>query len=284
MKWFAHSLSEGGETDWEPLQEHLRAVGLRAAEFARVFGGEAFAEAMGRLHDIGKCTEAYLAYIRQGEADGSRRGPDHSTAGAQVAFQLYGKLGRLPGFGIAGHHGGLMDGGKLDERLAKAVEDYSGWEDEPGPLPGANDLTRELQGLKHNAFGAPFSMAFFARMLFSCLVDADFLETERFYAKARQETSPARGGELTRTHLEMIRGHMARHRRADSAVNQLRSAILDHANGKAALPPGLFTLTVPTGGGKTLTSLSFAAEHALANGLRRIVYVIPFAEAWIETG
>lgn len=283
MKWFAHSLSEGGETDWEPLQEHLRAVGLRAAEFARVFGGEAFAEAMGRLHDIGKCTEAYLAYIRQGEADGSRRGPDHSTAGAQVAFQLYGKLGRLPGFGIAGHHGGLMDGGKLDERLAKAVEDYSGWEDEAGPLPGANDLTRELQALKHNAFGAPFSMAFFARMLFSCLVDADFLETERFYAKARQETSPARGGELTRAHLEMIRGHMARHRRADSAVNQLRSAILDHANGKAVLPPGLFTLTVPTGGGKTLTSLSFAAEHALANGLRRIVYVIPFTSIIEQT-
>jgi len=84
-------------------------------------------------------------------------------------------------------------------------------------------------------------------------------------------------------HLETVRAFLAKHRKTDSEVNRLRSAILDHANAKAALPPGLFTLTVPTGGGKTLTSLSFALEHALRHGLRRVVYVIPCTGAWIET-
>lgn len=117
-------------------------------------------------------------------------------------------------------------------------------------------------------------------MLFSCLVDADFLETEAFYARSRGEEPPQRGGALTPEHIEHVRDFVARHRRDDTPVNRLRSEILDHADAKAALPPGLFTLTVPTGGGgKTLTSLSFAMRHAAAHGLRRVIYVIPFAEA-----
>jgi CRISPR-associated endonuclease/helicase Cas3 len=105
-------------------------------------------------------------------------------------------------------------------------------------------------------------------MLFSSLVDADFLETEAFYANG---DPPQRGGRLQPEHLAMLRAYLAGHRRSDSEVNRLRSHILDHANAKAGLAPGLFTLTVPTGGGKTLTSLSFAMEHAARHGLRRIV-------------
>jgi CRISPR-associated endonuclease/helicase Cas3 len=120
-------------------------------------------------------------------------------------------------------------------------------------------------------------------MLFSCLVDADFLETEAFDARSRGEVPPERGGALTSEHIERVRAFMARHRRDDTPVNRLRSAILDHANAKATLPPGLFTLTVPTGGGKTLTSLSFAMRHAAENGLRRIIYVIPFTSIIEQT-
>ena len=280
MERFAHSLPGRPESDWEPLAAHLHAVGLRAADFAAAFGGQTEAEIMGRLHDIGKRSRAYQTYIRQAHGEVAR-GPDHSTAGAREVEQLYGKIGRLLAFGIAGHHGGLMDGEGLGARLAKTLEGYDGWQEDAGPLPRLDP--RDVLPNRPNGIDPCFSLAFRARMLFSCLVDADFLETERFYAHARKEAQPERGGTLTQTHLVTIRAHMARHRLTDSPVNEIRSAILDHANAKAALAPGLFTLTVPTGGGKTLTSLSFAAEHAMAHGLRLIIYVIPFTSIIEQT-
>jgi len=282
MDLFAHSVPGEPEAVWEPLAEHLAAVGRTAASFAEVFGVRALAEAMGRLHDIGKMSAAYQAYIRA--ADNAARGPDHSTAGAKEAFVAFGtQLGRLMAFGIAGHHGGLMDGDNLSARLGKGVDDYAGWEGYAGPLPTMAELGGGLAAKTGNGIEPGFTAAFLARMLFSCLVDADFLETERFYAEARGEGAPVRGGALERGHVETVRAHMARHRRDDTEVNRLRSAILDHANAKATLPPGLFTLTVPTGGGKTLTSLSFAMEHAAAHDLRRIVYVIPFTSIIEQT-
>lgn len=289
MTIFAHSLPE--QTDqlrWEPLRHHLSGVGRLASIFAEPFGASAAALAMGLLHDIGKCSDAYQAYIRRPADMGGPKGPDHSSAGAREAVAAYGPLGRLLSYGIAGHHSGLMDGdghegSTLKSRLTKMVEYYAGWRDHVAGLPEATDLAKNLTPPAPNPIAPGFEMAFFARMLFSCLVDADFLETERFYALADGRAAPARGGTIGQHHLDAIRRHMARHRREDSPVNILRSQILDHANGKAALTPGLFTLTVPTGGGKTLTSLSFALEHALAHDLRRIIYVIPFTSIIEQT-
>lgn len=244
--------------------------------------------AMGLLHDIGKCSVPYLAYIRRPRDAGGPKGPDHSSAGAREACRLYGMFGRLMAFGLAGHHAGLMDGsghdgGALPQRLTKEIADYAGWEAHVSGLPLPADIAQSQKRPKPNNITPGFEFSFFIRMLFSALVDADFLETERFYAEGNGEAPPARGGVIGPQHLQAIRSHMARHRKADSAVNRLRSEILDHANGKAALPPGLFTLTVPTGGGKTLTSLSFALEHALRHDLRRIVYVIPFTSIIEQT-
>lgn len=281
MERFAHSVPGAPETTWEPLSHHLAAVGLTAARFSAAFGAEAAAEAMGRLHDIGKCSAAYQRYIRQD--GGAQKGPDHSTAGAKEAVGAYGMAGRMMAFGVAGHHGGLMDGARLSERLDKVLEDYAAWPDHVGALPDAAQVRACVVPGGRNAISPAFSLAFRARMLFSSLVDADFLETERFYALSRNEAEPVRGGTVGQVHLDAIRACMARHRRDDTEVNRLRSAILDHANSKAALPPGLFTLTVPTGGGKTLASLSFALEHALAHDLRRIVYVIPFTSIIEQT-
>ena len=283
MQLFAHSVAGKPTGEWEPLAHHLASVGQRAEGFAAHFGAHAMARAMGQLHDIGKCSDAYQRYIRQPECEGTAKGPDHSTAGAREAQKAFGakSLGRLMAFGIAGHHGGLMNGADLTPRLDKVLEDYAGWEDHAGPLPEAPAL---LSGpLALNAIDKSFSLAFFTRMAFSCLVDADFLETERFYALSRGDQPPQRGGIVEQRHLDTVRAYMARHRRDDTEVNRLRSAILDHANAKASLPPGLFTLTVPTGGGKTLTSLSFALEHALRLGLRRVVYVIPFTSIIEQT-
>ena len=283
MDLFAHSVPGQPEDRWEPLAHHLAAVGSRAGGFAEAFGAEAMARAMGLLHDIGKRSAAYQRYIRA-PVDGAARGPDHSTAGAKEASSAFkDKLGRFMGYGIAGHHGGLMDGERLVNRLDKPVEDYVGWEEHAGPLPTPEEVGAALTGRTPNAFHKTFSVAFLARMVFSCLVDADFLETERFYAAANGDDLPTRGGVLNEGHRNKVRAFLADHRRDDGEVNRLRSLILDHANAKATLPPGLFTLTVPTGGGKTLTSLSFSVEHALRHGLRRVIYVIPFTSIIEQT-
>ena len=282
MNKFAHSLCDQPIDNWEPLSAHLHAVGERAEHFAQAFGAASAGRCMGRLHDIGKVSHAYQRYIRKGRGDGGLRGPDHSTAGAKEAVCRYEKtLGRLMAYGLAGHHGGLMDFEALNRRLDKAVEDYAGWREHAGELPAVADLF--TTSLEPNGIDQGFSFSFLSRMLFSCLVDADFLETEKFYARSEQGGEPARGGRFDQVHLESIRGHLRRIRRSDTALNRLRSDILDHATAKAALEPGLFTLTVPTGGGKTLTSLSFAAEHAAAHRLRRINYVIPFTSIIEQT-
>ena len=138
------------------------------------------------------------------------------------------------------------------------------------------------------SFERGFTQAFLTRMLFSCLVDADSLATEAFYATLEDRTVPRGGLTALATLRDRLSAHMAGLGRGAASseagsLNRLRARVLDHARSKATEPTGLFTLTVPTGGGKTLTSLSFALDHAIAHGLRRIIYVIPFTGARIET-
>ncbi len=283
---YAHSLPGRPEKDWEPLGDHLDAVGRVAARFASSFGWGTAAEVAGRLHDIGKTSAQFQAYIRVPDTDRVEhvQGGDHSTAGARTAVKQYRDLGRLLAFGVAGHHAGLADSDRLDGRLdpkRTVLPDYEGWEAHTGTLPGLPDLTpkawRKLDAHKG------FSQAFLVRMLFSCLVDADFLETERFYAAA-DGAAVLRGQHRTVAQLlDRLRAHQAGWKPEPTPLNQLRAEVLAHATAKAALPPGLFTLTVPTGGGKTLTSLRFALEHAVRHGLQRVVYVIPYTSIIEQT-
>lgn len=286
---FAHSLEGLPTREWEPLAHHLAAVGARAAGFAAAFGLAEPARVAGLLHDIGKCSPAFQAYIArpQDEGAGKSRGPDHSTAGARVVLESYGEgIGRLLAFAIAGHHASLADAADLRRRLDKGnytIEPYDGWQAHSGALPVAALVkpTRKLVDSKHPGF----IWAFLTRMLFSCLVDADFLETEAFYARAKGETVE-RGGHASLTDLRerLQRAMIVKRAEAPaSPVNDLRARVLDHAVAKAVLPPGLFTLTVPTGGGKTLASLSFALEHAVRHGMDRVIYVIPYTSIIEQT-
>jgi len=286
MMLYAHSLPDRPVAEWEMLADHLQAVGNRANEFAQVFGCGALASVAGRLHDIGKCSQAYQKYIGTARVGEERtRGPDHSTAGAKEAIKAYpGSLGRMLAYAVAGHHAGLSDADKLDARLTeKVLEDYSGWEIECGSLPPQEKLLPEHKFLSSSAPG--FTQAFMARMLFSCLVDADFLETERFYAEANNE-KVERGDHIE---LSVLRARLRTYmtemqaRAGDTPVNALRARVLDYAIQRATLEPGLFTLTVPTGGGKTLASLSFALEHAVRHGLRRVIYIVPFTSIIEQT-
>lgn len=288
---FAHSLPGRPTATWEPLSAHLREVGELAECFAAQFGAGQLGQLAGLLHDIGKASPQFQAYIAAGRQEGIR-GPDHSTAGAIEAERLLGpRLGRMLAFAIAGHHAGLPDYPDLHRRQQKPdIPDYSSWGAHVGQLPGAAELRSPMQ-FTQNAHGG-FSQAFLTRMLFSCLVDADFLATESFYARAdgrEPERGPVESADGQRARLgrlqDALSTYMARKRLAapENELNRLRAHVLDHAVGKAAEPPGLFTLTVPTGGGKTLTSLAFALEHARRHGLRRVIYVIPYTSIIEQT-
>jgi CRISPR-associated endonuclease/helicase Cas3 len=191
-------------------------------------------------------------------------------------------FGQILAFLVAGHHAGLADGPTLTDRLAKPLEPYAGWEAHAGVLPEARDMM-PLPGFRPGPHRG-FSEAFLIRMLFSCLVDADFLETEAFHDRAAGNARNRGGHPPTSVLRDRLRDHLTTlGGSAAPQVDALRAEVLAHAVGKAAMPPGLFTLTVPTGGGKTLTGLAFALEHAARHGLARVVHVIPFTSIIEQT-
>ncbi|MDU3949069.1 MAG: CRISPR-associated helicase Cas3' [Haemophilus parainfluenzae] len=296
LSYYAHSAQdELGNLlpyeHWQTLQSHSVNVGEMAAEFARVFGAQEIACQTGKLHDLGKYSEAFNHRLHGGPS------VDHATAGAKIAVERWGGvIGKLMAFCIAGHHAGLANGSgegnnrhTLKDRLAlqfgadiPALDNL--WQQEI-KLPE----TLSAPPLKADAHHPFFSYAFFTRMLYSCLVDADYLDTEAFYSNLENKVAERSGypdlnvlqhnfnqfiNEFRRRIAEAPEQTEAEKRNA--ALNRLRSEILDHAVEQAAQPQGLFTLTVPTGGGKTFTSMSFALEHAKRHDMRRVIYVIPF--------
>ena len=276
--FYAHSLPAGqSESTWQPLAEHLRAVASLAGEFAAAFNGTSWAHTAGLLHDLGKYTKEFQDRIR-----GSAERVDHATWGACIAVERFGMVGHLIAYGIAGHHAGLANGDgegsrtSLRDRLSAQLPPLLDiWQNEL-ELPGS---LQPPQGMKPSRHGHQnFSFSFVVRMLFSCLVDADFLDTERFYAHADGKEVPRGSPHGIEALKEALSSHLddVARRAKPTPVNTERQRILDHVRAQAALPAGLFSLTVPTGGGKTLTSLAFGLDHAAAQGLRRVIYVIPF--------
>lgn len=273
MAYYAHSDKEKDKSGWHLLKNHLHDTGDTAAVFAKGFGGEKLAYAAGLLHDVGKYAPEF-----QKRLEGHGIKVDHSTPGAAEAVNRYGPVGRLLAYIIAGHHCGLPDWGSradessLEARLNKQLKDYSEFIKEIA-LPSARDVA--LPAIRPVA-GAGFSVQFLIRFVYSCLVDADFLDTEKALssekAAARCRQYPLR--KLSETLDSFLDDVCAE--APDTTVNRKRAEILANCREKAQRGPGLFTLTVPTGGGKTLSSLSFALRHALRYGKERVIYVIPY--------
>ena len=291
--YYAHSAGNLPYEHWQTMESHARNVGGMAAGFAAYFGAQEIARATGLLHDVGKYSPLFDKRLH-----GDPKRVDHSTAGAKIAVERWGvRLGKMMAFCIAGHHAGLANGAgegggrsTLQQRLdwqfgadiPKLDEVWRQEIDLPETLPAPS--------VKPDAGDYPhFTCAFFIRMLYSCLVDADFLDTEAFYAKLEQRET-VRGGHpdletLRPVFFDFINAFRrcatqapkeTEEQQRNAALNRLRGEILDYAVAQAQQDTGLFSLTVPTGGGKTFTSMAFALEHAKAHGLRRVIYVIPF--------
>ena len=276
------------------LADHLQAVARLAAEFSRTFDAaepaSRWAWRAGLWHDLGKYRPGFQKYVRLADnadahIEGKVAGRDktHSAAGALWAMQQLNQPGRPYGhilaYLIAGHHAGLDDWhGGLKERL-QGEDAQQELQDTLAASPPAELLAHG--NLVAQIPGGAAGFALWVRMLFSCLVDADFLDTEAHFDAGR----PARreGFPTLAQMRQAFDAHMAAMPVADTPVNTLRADILRQCRAKAALPAGFFSLTVPTGGGKTLSSLAFALEHAQAHGKRRIVYAIPYTSIIEQT-
>lgn len=193
---------------------------------------------------------------------------DHSTAGALLATRT--SLGLPLGFVIAGHHAGLANAANLRERLGRKKDLLSLAQD--GGLP--TEIQDENLPSLPLWLKAEMPAELWMRFLFSALVDADFLDTERFYGNVERSVSQAKPADL----LPRLDAHLHAMVAAakPSAVNEMRARVLGYCRSAAAWQPGNFTLTVPTGGGKTLASMAFALGHAVQHDLRRVIVVLPF--------
>ena len=311
-QWVAHVKEVNQALVWHDLEEHLQKVSKLAGEFAEVFGAAPWAALAGVWHDLGKFREGFQRYLAQcadpdahieGRVGGAEK--THSAAGAlwaqQYLAEVQSKAGpvvaRVLSYVIAGHHAGLADwagenaslhnrfsqgdtkreltdalAANIPESVLKPVM----------PLPNYMDLAR------YRDDEIPGRFALWVRMLFSCLVDADFLDTEAFMSP---EKKTGRSGFLSlvdmesrlNLHLANLAEQVQARGEANSTVNRQRRIILESCRTKAETEPGVFSLTVPTGGGKTLSSLAFALRHATRHEQRRIIYAIPYTSIIEQT-
>ncbi len=278
-QYVAH-ISEDGER-YESVKQHLAEVAELASSFAAKFDATDWGYAAGMMHDIGKYSEEFQRRILN---DGPR--VDHSTAGAYVAAT---SINAMLAYCIVGHHAGLPDGGvkgdietTLCGRLYKAshgsIPEYEAYKEEViipslGNVPIEIDETR--LGDPHYRNDLFFSYAFFVRMIFSCLVDADYLCTERFM-KGQERLSPA--GVLLPELRDALEAKLATFYPPLTRVNEVRCNVLDDCRRAAEMETGVFSLTVPTGGGKTYALMRFALHHATQPGREfdRVICVEPY--------
>ena len=281
-----------GALRFQALEDHLQGVASRARGFAAAFGCEAWGELAGRWHDLGKYAADFQRYLLEAngvEVDHEDAGigdsgrVDHSGAGAVHALGVLSGKGQPIAHVIAAHHAGLYDDSGLLERL-HAVRAKGRLDAVQRAAPPEEILSApphlplpDVPGLRE---GQHLAYATWLRLLFSCLVDADVLDSEAFGDPA---ASRLRSAYPTLAELKpRFDAHMA-HFAADSPVKQLRAQILADCRERAACAPGLFSLTVPTGGGKTLSSMAFALEHAQRHGFKRVIYVIPYTSIIEQT-
>lgn len=287
---YAHSRPDTGREGWQTLEVHSQQVAKLAAKFAAPFNSSNWAEIAGLFHDAGKARKSFQAYLAYANSmdDIAYDSSDHSHSGAGACWvnEHWRGIGRILAYCIAGHHAGLPDwelgempNGALRVRL-----------DEGADVLRESSVQEWIDHCQNNLpqLSPPFkfekgSAAFWIRMLYSCLVDADFLDTEAFMDSSR---SNKRGGypELARLAQVFFDRLDEFQRQAEATeVNKIRAEIREQCELMAENQPGIYSLTVPTGGGKTLSAMAFALRHALKYGQERVVFVIPYTSIIEQT-
>lgn len=275
---YAHSPNEKGE--WHYLGAHLKEVADLAEKFGSKFGAGELAKWIGLWHDLGKANPEFQSYLHRcvNEPEKLHRGPDHKGAGAVLANRNLEPLT----FPVAGHHGGLMN-----------LSDLKTWLSERNTSSHIQEVLQKVstQGLNLSpptALTPPsfikdsFEAEFFIRMLFSALVDADFLDTEDHFNadnKAKRGYFPSLSDLWQRFEKDQnkITG------KADDQLNIIRNNVYLDCIKAAELPSGFFRLTVPTGGGKTRSGMAFGLRHAIKHEMDRVIFAIPYTSIIEQT-
>jgi CRISPR-associated endonuclease/helicase Cas3 len=304
---YAHSKKGLPREQWHRLEDHLRGTGGRAQEFAAKFGCGRLGWYAGLWHDLGKYASDWQEFIHVAGEDASslgeetpdpqpskrRRGPDHSTAGAIHAREVVANrfLSKVLSFVIASHHGGLPNEGDLDRRLLdeqkreryaltlRSAEESIVSEHDlpcfPAFFPGEG--TAQEQKRRYEMM---------IRMIFSSLVDADYLDTEHFMEREGERSAHRGVWPALSDYESPLLDFLETIERASTAslhLREARSGVLLWCREAAGGDRGVFTLTVPTGGGKTLSSLAFALRHARVHGLERVIIALPFLSILDQT-
>lgn len=296
--FMAHTLDGVGRSAWEPLEHHLREVadlvGGKAGTggFATAFGAGEIGRLAGLWHDLGKYSLAFQTMLDRSHAGLGHDRVDHSTAGALHAFDSLRRKAGLElaalalAIVIAGHHAGLADLGN-----SNSVDDSTLWHRLKSPPPESADArSRAPDWLKSETLRAaprqlvqetttsPLRRSMFIRMLFSTLIDADRLATERAVNPGVSDLRATQHASVAdlRHSLDGYLASKTKSAHPRSVMNEIRAGLLGACRAAAANRPGLFTLTAPTGSGKTLSSMAFALSHAERHGLERVIYAMPF--------
>ncbi len=264
-------------------EEHTQGVSQLASRFAGEFGMSLWGEILGELHDKGKESNAFQQHIKKEsgyeieiEVAGNYH---HSYVGAVIARKLYGKT--YDNFlvnQILSHHSGLHDSDEIELSIEEELKQNRNKEI---PLEIV-EYDKKIE-LKLPFKVSPMDFHHLARVLYSCLVDADYLDTESFMDA---ESANLRKQKTTLDSLlPMLERKLCelKAKAAPSSVNDIRNQVQQQCLLKSETPVGFYSLTVPTGGGKTLSSLLWAMRHAIRNGQRRIIIAIPYTSIIIQT-
>lgn len=291
MKYYAHSLPGRPQEEWQLLEDHLKNVAKMAKGFASEFGAGEWGYLAGLWHDLGKYQDEFQQKLDANDTDAVNESHssrvNHSTSGALLADKTLKSFGSILTYAIAGHHAGLPDwmheigsGGALSNRLQEAdlldrIKDRIPHEIINQPMPKLTPPGDKPMADEH--------LHLWLRMIFSCVVDADFLDTENFMEpnKTAQRGQSIHLSQLMEPFDRFMVEKQAQVK--DTVINLQRQAIFAMCRKKAALPPGIFSLTAPTGSGKTLASMAFALEHARHHDKRRVIAAIPYTSIIEQT-
>lgn len=301
LEYYAHTGSDPDDVStWQTLSEHANEVARRAEAFADKFGMGVWGRTLGLLHDAGKVSVGFRQRLEGGKP------VDHSTAGAKIALERYATCGQFMAYGLCGHHGGMANGMNwsecsgsqkmslrtpLKDRLAKTIDPYGAFFDlaEAGEisLPDLAQLGAPMRYGRtfERTASKVFSTFVLEHFLYSALVDSDYLDTERFMTPEAAEAREARDLASTEELLAKLEAHMSElmGSASETPVNRARRSVYEDCVAAAAQPAGLYTMTVPTGGGKTLSSMAFGLRHAVEHGLDRVIVAIPFTSIVEQT-